>query len=221
MVKFAECKVECLDHMGSDKTVVNAARVSFSNDSTSSFFEAGDEKLIAYLAKHQHWSPFAHTSIQFKCKAPIFLTRQLAKHQVGGAWNEVSRRYVDFEPEFWKPEIFRGRSDSAKQGSAGEIQHQFYARDVVVNHTRKCVLEYEKLLECGVAPEQARIVLPLNSMTEWIWTGSLYFWARVCRLRLEEHAQKEAQDFAKMISSHCENLFYFSWKELLHEDCIL
>ncbi|NCP97739.1 FAD-dependent thymidylate synthase [archaeon] len=214
-MKEANIEVTYINHMGTDKTVVNAARVSFNQDNNEDFLEK-DEQLIKYLAKHDHWSPFAHTSIQLKCKAPIFLTRQLAKHQIGASWNEVSRRYVSYEPEFWFPDFFRQRAENLKQGSINEpIQHNMAAQDKVHSVVSKCLTEYEELLNLGVAPEQARIVLPLNTMTEWYWTGTLLFWARVCKLRLDSHAQQEAQLFANLVLPIMQKYFPVSTKELL------
>ena len=216
-MKVANIEVKYIDHMGNDKRVVDAARVSFNQDEDWIHeIEERDKKLIKYLAEHDHWSPFAHTSIQFKCKAPLFLARQLVKHQVGGVWNEVSRRYVSHEPEFWFPEYFRGRPDNMKQGSEDSpIQHNAFAIDVTKKSTKRALDDYNELLKIGVAPEQARIILPLNTMTEWYWTGSLLFWARVCKLRLDPHAQKEAQEFANLVSYHCAKLFPVSWEELI------
>lgn len=215
-MKKADITVDLIDHMGSDLTVVNAARVSFNKESTldNGVVSEKDEKLIKYLAEHKHWSPAAHTSIQFRIKAPIFLARQLVKHFVGNAWNEVSRRYVDFEPEFYVPESWRGRPEgSLKQGSGDTIDNYSEHADALLESATNYSLEiYNELLKLNVAPELARMVLPLNSMTEWYWTGSLYYWARVCKLRISNHAQYEAQYAAKLISEHCSNLFPVSWK---------
>lgn len=201
--------------MGSDKTVVNAARVSFDNDSELADFTDKDASLIRYLAEHNHWSPFAHTSIQLKCKAPIFLNRQLAKHQVGGVINEVSRRYVSSEPEFWFPEEFRGAPVNKKQGSTGICEDSDHMLDCAMDSVGVALEAYKVLLRHNVAPEQARIVLPLNMMTSWYWTGSLVFWARLCNLRLEKHAQKEVQEFAKLVYTVCNTLFPVSFKALV------
>ena len=235
-MKISNMSVELIDHMGTDLTIVNAARVSFDKESewvfgdeedptfgpvrTQSLSEA-DTKLIAYLAKHNHWSPFAHTSIQLRVKAPIFVARQLVKHQVGGVWNEVSRRYVDSEPEFYFPNVWRGRpTGGAKQGSsgvvarmdgyAGESSVPAYAHTAASNALRL----YNEMLAAGVAPEQARMILPQNMMTEWYWTGSLMFFARVCAQRLDPHAQAESQEIAKMLSDIVQPLFPVSWAAL-------
>lgn len=225
-MKVSKMSVEYLDHMGSDLSVVNAARVSFDKQSAwETLFDYGgerelilgekDRKLIAYLAKYNHWSPFAHTSVQLRIKAPIFVARQLVKHQVGGVWNEVSRRYVDSEPEFYFPEVWRGRpTDGAKQGSSGEFHSQYAPGDYLQDVTRDAVLAYNAMIEGGVAPEQARMVLPQNMQTEWIWTGSVMFFARVCKQRLDPHAQQESQEIAKLISDCVLPLFPISWAAL-------
>lgn len=210
-MKIVPMSVELIDYMGSDLSVVNAARVSFHKFHEE--FQEGDIKLINYLAKHNHWSPFAHTSLQFRIKAPIFVARQLVKHQVGGVWNEVSRRYVSDEPEFWFPDVWRGKPENAKQGSSHkqvEVQTHYLMQDL--SHV---LAWYEGMIDSGVAPEQARMVLPQNTMTEWIWTGSLMFFARVCRLRLDAHAQAETQEVAQLISDLIPKEFEHSWKALM------
>lgn len=218
-------KVELVDRMGSDLAVVNAARVSFAKESQYDWYEdkdgtqeyrlsEKDRKLIGYLALHNHWTPFAHAFLSFRIKAPIFVARQLVKHQVGLAWNEVSRRYVDDEPEFWFPEVWRGKPVNAKQGSDGvvELDHKFpqYVARIALAH-------YQAMLSNGVAPEQARMVLPQNTMTEWIWSGSLAAFARVCKLRLDPHAQLETQEIAKQIDNLVPDEFRYSWSALLGE----
>lgn len=223
-MKIAKMEISLIDKMGSDQSVCNAARVSFHKEA-SQYTEEQNQKLIAYLAKHNHWSPFAHTSLQFRIKAPIFLARQLVKHQVGGVWNEVSRRYVSDEPEFWFPEVWRGKPENAKQGSNGIIDisntyveffdgYSMLGISDVVEYAFKM---YTQLLEDGVAPEQARMILPQNTMTEWIWTGSLMFFARVYNLRKDSHAQKEAQEFAEMLAKCVPEEFKHSWKVLTND----
>jgi thymidylate synthase (FAD) len=224
-MKIAKQSVTLIDHMGSDLSVVNAARVSFHKesewahepdgwlDSSEKRLSEKDAKLIGYLAKHGHWTPFAHAFLSFRIKAPIFVARQLVKHQVGLAWNEVSRRYVDDEPEFWLPEVWRGKPVNAKQGSSGVVEvSEDYELYEVLGAT---VDLYNSLLAIGVAPEQARMVLPQNMMTEWIWSGSLAAFARVCKLRLDPHAQKETQEIAQMINDQVPKEFQYSWKALL------
>ena len=229
-MKVSKMSVEYIDHMGSDLSVVNAARVSFDKASSWELHPVGhlhpeypyaerlsekDAKLIAYLAKYNHWSPFAHTSAQLRIKAPIFVARQLVKHQVGGVWNEVSRRYVDSEPEFYFPEVWRGRpTDGAKQGSSGVVQHNLFGMDVANRSVDTALQAYDDLLEIGVAPEQARMILPQNMQTEWIWTGSVMFFARVCKQRLDPHAQQESREIAKLISDCVQPLFPASWAAL-------
>lgn len=226
-VTISEMKVDLVDHMGSDLTVVNAARVSFHKESEWDVFPAEDErmnkrmlkesdaKLIRYLAKHNHWTPFGHCFVQFRVKAPIFVARQLVKHQVGLVWNEESRRYIDSEPEFWFPKIWRKRPDgSLKQGSGGEMELQNSWKTQSENMALGNLALYNHMINSGVAPEQARMVLPVNMMTEWYWSGSLAAWARVCKLRLDPHAQAETQEVAKMINSHMGLLFPVSWAEL-------
>ena len=198
-----------IDKMGTDLSVVNAARVSYSK--IKNRFEDKDEKLIAFLAKHNHWSPFAHAFLQFRIKAPVFVARQLVKHQVGLVWNEVSRRYVDDEPEFYVPTSWRGRPKNSKQGSDGEVQtdEEYYNR-----YLNGCQLYYSLLLNQGVAPEQARMVLPQSTMTEWIWSGSVYAFARVCNLRCKPDTQKETQDVANEIDKLADEAFPYCWKYL-------
>lgn len=212
--------------MGSDLSVVNAARVSFAKESKwaheehhwnhTKILSEKDQKLIAYLAKHNHWSPFAHAFLSFRIKAPIFVARQLVKHQVGLAWNEVSRRYVDDEPEFYFPN-WRYRSESAKQGSAGQVEDDIYSDAAfhLQRTTEQALASYNELLKLQVAPEQARMVLPQNTMTEWIWSGSLMAFARVCKLRLDSHAQAETRKVAQMINEQVPKEFEHSWKALL------
>lgn len=205
--------VELIDTMGTDLTVVNAARVSYSK-TKDTFDVVKDEKLIQYLAKHNHWSPFAHASLQFRIKAPIFVARQLVKHQVGLAWNEVSRRYVDFPPELYKPETWRGRPKNSKQGSDGEIKLDQTIEYSMESAMQSCLITYNTLLEKGVAPEQARMVLPQSMMTEWYWSGTLYAFSRVCNLRCKPDTQKETRDVADEINKLCDSKFPRSWKAL-------
>ena len=224
-MKTADIAVTILDHMGSDLTVVNAARVSFDKESAFEWdheelgvkLSDADARLIKYLAKYNHWSPFAHTSVQFRVKAPIFVARQLVKHQVGGVWNEVSRRYVDSEPEFYIPAEWRGRPDgSVKQGSGEPVRYQKLVEAAVKKTTADTLEIYNALLSSGVAPEMSRMVLPQNTMTEWYWTGSLMFWGRVCRQRLDAHAQVESRQVALLVSQHMQKLFPVSWDALMN-----
>ena len=213
-------QVRLMDKMGSDLTVVNAARVSFAKESgwdiipeggeTEGILNQSDEKLIKYLAKHNHWSPFGHCSMQFYIKAPIFVARQLVKHQVGLVWNEVSRRYVDDEPEFYIPKRWRLRPDkSIKQGSSDEtIDYDIAGTMAYVKTT------YHNLLREQVAPEMARMVLPQNMYTEWYWSGTLMAFARVCNLRCAKDTQWETQQIANKIDRFGAEFFPYSWIEL-------
>lgn len=231
-MKIAKQTVHLVDSMGSDLSVVNAARVSFAKESDweldkklDGYYQLSekDVKLINYLAKHSHWSPFAHNSLTFRIKAPIFVARQLVKHQVGGVWNEVSRRYVDDEPSFFFPEVWRGKPVNAKQGSTGTVdkiwwipEDSWYSVDQGVREiTQYTLRRYMRMIEEGVAPEQARMILPQNTMTEWWWTGSLMFFARVCKQRLDPHAQQETREVAQMITDAIPQEFEHSWKALM------
>ena len=191
-------KVELLDVMGSDLTVVNAARVSFAGESEE--FGSRDKKLIRYLAAHGHWTPFAHVQVQLRIKAPVFVARQLVKHQVGLVWNEISRRYVDFTPEFHAPEAWRKRAPNKKQGSLDEtLDNDSLLYNSYWDLMTKAEDLYSFMLEKGVAPEQARMVLPQSMMTEWYWTGSLAAFARVVSQRISEDAQYECRVVAEKI----------------------
>ena len=209
-------EVTLIDYMGSDLTVVNAARVSFGKQKIE--FEDGDEKLINYLAKHNHWSPFGHCSAQFHIKAPVFVARQLVKHQIGLTWNEISRRYVDSEPEFFEPNVWRGVADNKKQGSSDESIDINPRNDMVNDYQHalnRAKWTYEELLRKGVCPEQARMVLPQSMITEWYWSGTLYAFARVCNLRCKPDAQQETREIANMIDKECGKLFPISWSALI------
>ena len=205
-------------HMGNDLTVCNAARVSFGKEtewdyeesdaySFKSHLKTKDRKLIQYLAKHKHISPFGHCFASFHIKAPVFVARQLVKHKFL-RWNEISRRYVDSEPEFYVPDKYRGRSLDKKQGSAGKVT-------VSDNGFNEIALtEYEYLLDLGVCPEQARMVLPQSMMTEWYWSGSLDAFADMCKLRCASDTQAETQEVANKISIQMHKLFPVSWMAL-------
>jgi len=207
-----------IDHMGSDLSVVNAARVSFGQVSDwnepsmgkASGLSDRDAKLVRYLAVHKHISPFGHAFCTWHVKAPVFVARQLVKHKFL-RWNEISRRYVDDEPEFYTPDVWRGRAEDKKQGSAGEVKlpylvpHEFY---------RSALYEYQTLLEAGVAPEQARMVLPQSTMTEWYWSGSLDALADMCNLRCTGDTQLETRLVANQICDKMRELFPVSWLAL-------
>lgn len=259
---------EYLDHLGTDLTVVNAARASFGKESqmadvsehwerkgtrmrlkpadanlirflatgfrkaewdeflgdimravqNSCDFESAKAKLTpmlhAYKRKAQHWAPFAHPHVQIRVSMPIFLARQFVKHQVGGTWSEESRRYISDEPGVWFPSEWHTRPEDIKQGSGGLVDDQFGA-DRIAKHSVTTSLQcYDDLLNGGVAPEEARTVLPLNMMTTVVWTGSLLFWSRVCNQRVDSHAQLAAQELGKLISDIVGPLYPVSWKEL-------
>jgi thymidylate synthase (FAD) len=212
-MKITDIDVEYMDHLGSDLTVVNAARVSFDKEHEEFDYKT-DRGLIKYLAQHNHWSPFAHCSVTFRVKAPIFVARQLVKHTVGFSWNEVSRRYVDNEPEFYFPDGWRARAENVKQGSS-EAEIAFISDPARVACSQ-ALSTYKYMLERDVCPEQARMVLPQNTMTEWIWTGTLYAWARMCQLRLDSHTQKETRVVAEAVSREMANLFPTSWEYLMN-----
>ena len=208
--------------MGSDLSVVNAARVSFGKKSEwnpnyrdEPPLYPKDEKLIKYLAKHKHISPFGHAFASFHVKAPIFVARQLVKHKFL-RWNEISRRYVDSDPEFYLPDEWRGRSEDKKQGSDGVIYPLSVSENEFVNYTALRV--YKELLEEGVAPEQARMVLPQSTMTEWYWSGSLDAFADMCNLRCKNDTQYETRVVANKISEKLLDLFPVSWEALKEND---
>lgn len=220
--------VEYLDHMGSDLDVVNAARVSFNKESdwdqTTTIYMDGsspknlsskDRKLIHYLATHKHKSPFNHAFAKFRVKAPIFVARQLVKHEYL-VWNEVSRRYVDDDIEVYTPEVWRSKAEDKKQGSGDpfEAEKQKVIAYEYYNAMCAAVDYYTFLVQEGVAPEQARIVLPQSLMTEWIWSGSLYAFAKMVALRTTPDAQYESRLVAEQISTTMNELFPISWDAL-------
>lgn len=219
-------KIEYIDHLGNDVTVVNAARVSFGKATTE--LTDKDVKLINYLAKHNHISPFHHPQIQVRVTIPIFIARQLEKHVIGFAGsgdrivldkNEVSRRYVVDKPEFFKPQVFRKRpEESIKQGSSDfTISHTKFGTSIhklVDDHHMSSLRLYETLLEADVAPELARSILPQSTYTSWVWTGSLAAYMRVYKLRSDSHAQKEIRDIAEQIKDVVKPLFPVSWAAL-------
>jgi len=208
-------RVELLHCMGDDLMVVNAARVSFAKESSE--FKQQDTKLINYLAKHNHISPFFHPQIQFRIKMPIFVAREWYRHQIGFSRNEVSRRYVSDTPECWAPELsdFREKDDKVKQGSKeSAIELADVANNVYATSTRISMEAYDELLKLGVAPEIARTVLPQSMYTEFIETGSLAAYARLFKLRTSPDAQREIQKYANEIGKLLEEKFPVSWKAL-------
>lgn len=233
-----QIKVEYVDHMGNDLSTVNSARVSF--DKESDYYHAGtdlngndvfildykDTKLINYLADHKHMTPFRHNQIQIRCAAPIFIARQLGKHQAGLSWNEISRRYVDSPPEFYIPDEWRSRPEgSVKQGSgAVHIDNEWYQEYYISLIHGDPTVEgsgllniYNAMIDDGIAPEQVRMILPQSMMTEWIWSGNLLSFAHVYKERIASGAQLEAQHFAKELDKVIRPLFPVSWSALVGE----
>ena len=214
-----QIQVTYINSMGCDKTVVNAARVSFRKQKASDIMGDSpvmlkkDIKLIKYLAKHKHMSPFGHCFASFHVKAPVFVARQLVKHKYL-RWNEVSRRYVSDKPEFYRSSVWRGKPVDKKQGSQGVVSTQV---DVdFVNHT--ALTAYNDLLSDGVAPEQARMVLPQSLLTEWWWSGSLDAFADMARLRLAPDTQLETQLVARSIDNSLSMLYPYAWTALLDSE---
>ncbi|WP_075881482.1 FAD-dependent thymidylate synthase [Vreelandella massiliensis] len=215
-------KVEYIDHMGDDLRVVNAARVSFDKESElidGHMLSGKDGKLLNYLAKHGHFTPFTHPMITLRETVPIFVARQRFKHVVGFTYNEVSRRYVDDEPEFFTPDVWRTRPEgSVKQGSGAPIDEGALVWTCPTDEYRgaisRCKEAYQEMLACGVAPEQARMVLPQSMMTSYYVTGSLAAFARAYKLREDGHAQKEIQDLAHQWDKIIRPLFPHSWEAL-------
>ena len=257
-MNIQQIRAEYLDHMGSDLSVVNAARASFGKESAwedaeKRTLKPADAGLIRYLAtgyrsgewdefldevtdiaragmsncreelttllhaykrRAQHWAPFAHPHVQIRIQIPIFLARQFVKHQVGGVWSEESRRYISDAPGVWFPDEWHSRPDDVKQGSGGLAHDQASCRMYAEMAAGTALDEYDSLLKDGVAPEEARIVLPLNTMTTVVWTGSLLFWSRVCNQRVDSHAQLAAQELGRQIADIVRPLFPVSWKGL-------
>lgn len=208
-------KIEYISHQGSDLTVVNAARTSFNKESSE--LSSKDTSLIKFLARNNHWTPFAHTSITLRETVPIFIARQRFKHQIGFVYNEVSRRYVDTPPEFYRPTVWRKRSEKLKQGSTDEeipvnpvFLNQFYT---------EVEAAYQKLLSISVCPEQARMLLPQSMYTTYYVTGNVASFARAYNLRKPgTHAQKEIQEVASEWDKIIRPLFPNSWEELTNEN---
>lgn len=209
-MKVSNINVTLLDSSGSDLSVVNAARVSFAKESAE--MTDKDEKLIKYLAEHRHKSPFNHAFMSFRVKAPIFVARQLVKHEYL-PWNEVSRRYVTDEVEVYLPEYWRKKADNVKQGSSDDEVE--YLTIVPMDAMRLSLSYYQKMIDDGVCAEQARMILPQNTMTEWIWSGTLYAFAKMCVLRLDSHTQKETREVAEQVSEFASKQFPLSWKYLV------
>ena len=268
-MKTAEITVEYLDHLGTDLTVVNAARTSFGKESDWDVqhvqqphphdpeavvwsdirtLKPADANLIRFLAtgfrtkdwdalleevisskdkdelteillhykkSAQHWAPFGHPHMQIRMKLPMFLARQFVKHQIGGTWSEESRRYMSSEPEFWFPKEYHVRPEDVKQGSGNVHERSDMWGQAAREHTKNALGFYMQGIQCGVAPEEARIHLPLNTMTTVTWTGSLLFWSRVCNQRLDNHAQKAANELAQQIAAFAQPLYPVSWAALV------
>jgi thymidylate synthase (FAD) len=226
-------EVTHVDHMGKDLSVANAARVSFGKKSDLDWSDPWsppklrekDAKLIRYLAKHEHISPFGHCFASFHIKAPVFVARQLVKHKFL-RWNEISRRYVDSKPEFYEPNAWRGKAEDKKQGSDGIVElynmpdkrnPNFLVGETQTHYQKlQCEL-YQSLLDAGVCPEQARMVLPQSMMTEWYWSGSLDAFADMCNLRCKPDTQAETRFVADAISEEMDKLFPVSWEALTKE----
>ena len=207
-------EVTYLGHYGDDLTVVNAARVSFGKR-VQEFRPDKDARLLAFLARHKHELPFAHPHVSFHFKAPIFVARQLAKHQVGFVWSEVSRRYVKDAPEFYVPTVWRRGAADIKQGSTDEaVELDFVQRKNLDDAAKWSRMVYNMMLDNGVCAEQARMLLPQSMYTEWHWTGSLLGWARTWNLRVKPDAQRETREVVEQIGPDMERLFPYSWKAL-------
>lgn len=215
--------VSLVDTMGSDLSPVNAARVSYGKRSNA--LNEKDIQLLDYLARHQHISPFQHTCLQFHIQAPIFVARQLVKHQVGLSWNEISRRYVTSDIVLYMPNEWRKKADDKKQGSSTEtinlmvegygLDNKYNIKEDLMVCLDNLLSMYNLLLDKGVCPEQARMILPQNLMTEWYWTGSLAAFFRVFKLRTHPNAQKETQEVAIQIGNYCSSEFPNAWRKLL------
>lgn len=219
MFMSSTIKVELLDSMGDDLRVANTARVSFNKWKEE--FDDKDARLIDYLAAHEHLSPFRHTALSLRCKAPVFLARQLGKHQAGLSWNEVSRRYVDVDIEFFVPDSWRSRPvDGIKQGSGDEdlseaiVYDRLTTKDAYSLYLDHSISLYEGMLAQGVAPEMARMVLPQSMMVDWVWTGNLLSFFHVYRLRSGGGAQEEAKVFAEQLRQVVQPLFPHCWEAL-------
>ena len=222
-MKTADISVEYIQHTGSDLAVVNAARVSFDKESfwekngkfggTDNDLSEKDEKLIRYLANHKHFSPFNHSFITLRVKAPVFVARQLVKHKFM-PWNEVSRRYVDDEPEFYFPDVWRAKAENVKQGSS-EQEVDINPKFMTHASVGESLKEYNRMLSLGVCAEQARMILPQNVMTSWWWSGTLGAYCDMLKLRLDPHTQKESRIVAEKVKEVIEPLFPVSVPALL------
>lgn len=207
-------KATLMDYMGSDLSVVNAARVTMGVSHEE--VKSNDERLIKFLAREKHVTPFRHTAISFRCEAPIAIARQLGKHQVGFSWNEKSRRYKDGDVSCFMPETFFHRPENLHSGSGSEMESESADKVKAVFEAAYdgAVAAYQGLVEAGIAPEQARFLLPQGMITEWVWTGSLYGWADLYRQRSSDHAQYEVRLFAAEVDKVLSELYPISWEAL-------
>jgi len=231
-------KTQLINHMGSDLTVVNSARVSFDkesewevNHSVRKELSSKDAALIRYLAKHNHFTPFTHCMVTLRETVPIFVARQRFKHTIGFSYNEISRRYVDDTPEFYLPDLWRFKADNVKQGSHytgltsqevnGKLRDKEEANGLILSPEEiydDCLKTYKQLLSIGVCAEQARMVLPQSMYTSYYVTGSLSAFARAYKLRIDKHAQKEIQELAESWNNIIKDLYPVSWKALTNEE---
>lgn len=206
-------KAEYVDHMGNDLSVVNAARVSFSKIATELL--ESEQGLIKYLAKHKHWTPFAHTAVTLRMSAPVPIRTQCFKHKVGMVENEESRRYISNRPEVFVPEFFRSKPEgSIKQGSADKHTDSEAFREIYQRETARAIRYYMLMINEGVCPEQARLILPQGCIVNWIWTGNLMSFANFFNGRTDSHAQAEIQDLARLVGAEIQPLFPYSWEAL-------
>lgn len=238
-----QIKVEYVDHMGTDLSVVDAARVSFAKKSAWESvisvdttrkedseewlkdhrvhkgcfvkMSEADAKLINYLAKHEHWTPFAHTAISLRVAAPVPIRTQCFKHKVGLVENEESRRYIKSTPEIFIPEFREKPEGSIKQGSGGIHQSNEEWQYSYRKLTERCVDIYLQMIKEGVAPEQARFVLPQGAIVNWVWTGNLMSFANFYKKRIDPHAQQEIQEVARKVDEVIRPLFPVSWAALV------
>jgi len=209
--------VEYMDHSGSDLLVVNAARTSFAKESRE--LTDKDEKLIHFLAREKHLLPFRHPTVTFRCKAPIFVARQLGKHQSGMSWSEESRRYIDSPPEFFWPDKWRKRADNVKQGSSEEPHEDSMLWQMrMQDQANEAMSLYKYALSEGVAPELARMILPQNMYINWVWTGTLLAWVHMVKQRTAPDTQRETQHFAQLVKAHLEKLYPVSMQALMEHN---
>lgn len=206
-------KASLIDNFGSDLTVVNAARVTMGVEREE--LKENDTRLINFLARERHVSPFRHPQASFRCEAPIAIARQLQKHQVGFSWNEMSRRYKDGAVDIFIPKEIFSRPDDLHSGSGALLEGEEEAKALALFNSayEASLAGYDELIKF-IAPEQARFVLPQGMITTWYWTGSLYGWFELCRQRLSSHAQYEVRLFAQSLDEEMAKLYPISWSAL-------